>query len=303
MRQYAICRSFSLVFTIVAIFFCVCFKQPANLGDDSQKQYAGTISGVVTDKHGKPLDRVSVTIHADSAVPAVSKPDGSFEIGKVSEGSHRLYFSRADYDFDSSRSVSLSIGEQVKLADSVRLTYAWYIFKGKVFTKAGSPAIGGGVVLSNTSYFGIVDDQGLYIIDKIARQTEYRITCACGDENNFVRSVRGVTDDTTRVPDVHLTLKGATFSGTVYDTNNNPASACTVSAIAGILRDTTSSSGTYTLHNVPSADPSVEIIARQSGGLVGGISGMEIGEGGYAPAMDIYLRPAAAFLNGMAVET
>lgn len=285
------------------LFLQIVFCTKDSATDPDANDYTGIVTGYVYSKlDGLPLNNVTVSIDGDSAVPDITDDAGYFSIAEVKSGDHKLQFSHPDHENANGVLVKIKNGTSASV-DTVRLPYKWYIIKGTVKTKTGEKAVGAGVVIANTPYSTIADTSGVFVIDKIAKNDSYRLVCArSGDGFNIVTPIKGINNDTTILSDIRLLLQGATVSGTVFDTLNKPVTACPVSAISGGLRDTTTNNGAYTLYNIPSNEPSVNIIAREKNGMIGGISGMELAEGGFAPSMNIYLRKASDFKNGMAVE-
>ena len=279
------------------ILMLSCTKEkPTSAGPGSQKDYTGTIIGYVSSQlTGMPLKGVTVFINADSAVPAISSADGSFEIGKVSEGAHRIHFSHIDYEDDSTVTVTLSMGENKKLADTVRLSYAYYILKGKVLSTTGGTVVGAGVVCANTGKSSISDDAGNYIIDRLSKTGDnFKLICAKNDLGfNVVSPIRGVADDTTFIPDIALNKMGGTVTGTVYDSLGNPVAGAVVQSVAGGLRDTTGVDGAYRIDNVPTDEKDISIYVSVNGKSAA-VTGLLVSSRAFLTGVDLRLRQPSA---------
>ena len=286
------------------ILMLSCTKEkPTSAGPGSQKDYTGTISGYVSSQlTGMPLKGVTVFINADSAVPAISSADGSFEIGKVSEGAHRIHFSHMDYEDDSTVTVTLSMGENKKLADTVRLSYAYYILKGKVLSTTGGTVVGAGVVCANTGKSSISDDAGNYIIDRLSKTGDnFKLICAKNDLGfNVVSPIRGVADDTTFIPDIALNKTGGTVTGTVYDSLGNPVAGAVVQSVAGGLRDTTGVDGAYRIDNVPIDEKDISIYVSVNGKSAA-VTGLLVSSRAFLTGVDLRLRQPSAAGHGMTI--
>ena len=266
--------------------------------------YTGTISGVVTDRHSRPIQGVLVSANADSATPCVSDAHGRFTIGKVDRGTHRLTFTQADYETDSILSVQVhAAGEDVELPDTVKLSYRWYVLKGRIVS-GGNPAPFAGVIIADQPYSMLTDNNGAYKFDRIPKTASMKILSAkTGVGYGSLYPLIGVVDDTTRIPDIRIDDKGGTVSGTVFDTLDRPVSNVPLEAMGGGLRDTAGSDGTFSLANVPANEPSVSItVPALPSGLTGGVAGLMVDDGAEISGIAIYLRPATSFVHGMKVE-
>ena len=266
--------------------------------------YTGTISGVVTDRHSRPIQGVLVSANADSATPCVSDAHGRFTIGKVDRGTHRLTFTQADYETDSILSVQVhAAGEDVELPDTVKLSCRWYVLKGRIVS-GGNPVPFAGVIIADQPYSMLTDNNGAYKFDRIPKTASMKILSAkTGVGYGSLYPLIGVVDDTTRIPDIRIDDKGGTVSGTVFDTLDRPVSNVPLEAMGGGLRDTAGSDGTFSLANVPANEPSVSItVPALPSGLTGGVAGLMVDDGAEISGIAIYLRPATSFVHGMKVE-
>jgi uncharacterized protein (TIGR02145 family) len=268
--------------------------------------YTGTISGYVYSRlTGAPLKNVIVSINADSATPGITDASGEYFIGKVTEGSYRLHCLRQDYDDDSSSIVTVSKGENKKMSDTIRMSYAWYILSGRIVYGSGStPVPGAGVAVGSSAVSSLVTTDGRFILDKVSKDNLITVICAkSGIGFNADTVEDAVVNDTTELGDIALIKEGATISGTVYNTAGKPMSNIVVAAVGGGLVDTTDALGFYSLENVPS-DQDVRIFVPGQTGLSGAITGIHVADGASVYNADIRMRTASDFRkgNGMKLE-
>ena len=295
----------TLSLSLIILITITCTKDPAgpDISDDLKPK--GTITGYIYDMWNRPLKDVLVSVDADSAVPGVSKETGLFTVGKVMEGTYVLRFTHRDYDNDSSYIVTVEQGVNDTLTDTVRLSYAYYILKGRVIYNT-SPVPGAGVSAAGYPLSTLTDETGTYVLDRIPKITSLKLICAkSGLGFNTHSSITGIEDDTTRIGDISLIFKGSTVSGTVYDTSGAPVRNEIVAAVGGGLIDTTNSVGEYVIENIPCNESSVRIYVLTSDSLFyGATSGINVKDTSIVPNVDIHLRPTSDLENGngMAIQ-
>ena len=297
------CRSIvAAIMAISVLLLLYCAKK--NPTNPQPIDNSATVSGVVTDKHGKPIQGVFVSIEADTATPSITGISGEFRLGKVEKGTHVLHFAHGDYTADTLYTVIVGAsGEDVRLADTVRLSYNYYIISGRVLYN-NSPVPGAGVSVNNTPVSKIVESDGIFVLDGVRKDGAIRVICAkSGVGFNSKAISQPVANDTTEVGDILLSEPGAMISGTVYDTAGKPMSSVVVAAVGGGLVDTTDQYGNYTLENVPTGQE-VRIFVPGQSGLNGAITGIIIAPGSFIANADIRLRPALDLIkgNGMVIN-
>jgi uncharacterized protein (TIGR02145 family) len=286
---------------IAAFVFLFCTKESPT--QSQEKDYTGTISGFVySHLTGKPQPGVLVTINADSAQASVSDATGRFYIGAVKAGSHALHFTSGDYEDTAGIVVTVAKGEDVKIRDTIRLNYRYYILSGQILY-GSSPIPGAGVAVGNTPISSLVGTDGKFTLDKVPKTQDIELICAKSKVGFAIQKVTApLANDTTKVGQISLNEDGATISGTVYDTAGNPLGNVIVAAVGGGLVDTTNYIGYYSLGNVPS-NIDVRIFVPGQSGLSGAVTGLFVQNGATLSGIDILLRPQADISagNGMAL--
>ncbi len=157
---------------LVIIFLSItCTEEPAgpDISDDLKPH--GSITGYIYGIMNKtPLKDVLVSVNADSAQAGVSDATGKFTVGQVLAGTYTLRFTHRDFEDDSTYSITISTGVDDTLEDTVRLSLAYYILKGKVVYNA-TPLPGAGVAVAGTPYSTLTDENGSFVVTNISRRS------------------------------------------------------------------------------------------------------------------------------------
>ena len=121
----------TFIFLITFLVFLTCTKDPSgpDISDDLKPK--GSITGWVYDMWGDPISDVLVSVNADSADAGVSDATGKFTVGQVMAGTYTLRFTHHNYENDSTWLITISTGINDTLDDTVQLSYAYYILKGR----------------------------------------------------------------------------------------------------------------------------------------------------------------------------
>ncbi len=286
--------SFLMTISLLSILFITCTEDPAGPGISEDLKPHGSITGYIYGiMDNVPLKGVLVSVNADSAQAGISDATGKFTVGQVMAGSFTLCFTHRDFEDDSTYTITISTGVDDTLGDTVRLSLAWYILKGKVVYNT-TPLPGAGVAISGTPFSTLTDENGSFIIPNISRRSnKIKLICAkTGYGYGIDSTIICIPDDTTDVGNILLTKEGATVYGTVYDTSNNPINDIyVVAAVGGGLTDTTDIYGSFILKNIP-CNEKVRIYVPPTDEFYGSAIGFLLKEGSEAH-IDIYLRPVS----------
>ena len=297
--------SFKLRFLLLmATFIAItCTEDPAGPGISDDLKPKGTITGWIYNKQGNPLKDVLVSIDSDSATPCMSDVSGMFKVGRVLPGTYTLHFSHLDYEDNPSFIVTVDQGVDDTLTDTVFLSYKYFILKGKIIF-SGSPVVMAGVVLDNILMSTLTNSDGLYLFDKVRKESEFNVISSKTDIGyGSLTGIIGTPDDTTIVPDIELIYEGGTVKGTVYDTLAQPAPYSIVHSIGGGLVDTADENGAYTISNIPCHELNIPIYVPETNGLTGAVSGLDVNENSTLVGIDIYLNKASDYVNGIKIIT
>ncbi len=287
------------LFSIIVFLFITCTEDPAGPGISDDLKPKGSITGWVYDiMNSRPQEGVLVSINADSADADVSDASGKFTVGNVLAGTYTLRFTHRNFDNDSTHTITISTGVNDTLADTVRLSYAFYILKGRIVYNS-SPIPGAGVALAGYPITTLTDGTGMYILNNVPKNSFIKLISAkSGVGFNTYSPITGIPDDTTLIGDLALIYEGATVSGTVYDSSGTPAGHVIVAAVGGGLVDTTDINGNYKIENIPSNESTVRIYVPVVNGLYGATAGINVKDSSFITGVDIYLRPVADLQNG-----
>ncbi|MBF0431091.1 MAG: carboxypeptidase regulatory-like domain-containing protein [Fibrobacteria bacterium] len=284
----------------------------AQLTGDSEKEgEAGgdgtttTVSGILVDKDGNPIQGATVSIVGDSATPDISKEDGSFSIGGVKPGNHTIYIYHADYKDTSQLEVEVSAGQKYEIKDSIQLVWNYHIIKGRAVS--GNQALAAtGVAIPRTMLNATTDGEGIFVFDKIPINYKSVKLMANHHRNGTGETVltKLTQYDTTFLEsDIEVETPGARVSGVVLDKYGEPISGITVQSAGGGSQDKTGPDGSYTLTNVPKGEKGVmiEVPEEENQGVTGAVMGFEADN--TIMGMNIQLRDAPTLSNGMKLET
>ena len=290
------------VFSILCCFLFLlnCGKEPTKPNLSSELKPKGSITGIVTDRKSHPLSGVIVSVNADSAIPGVSSGSGSFVVGSVMAGTYALQFLHRDYSSDTTYTITISTGQDLRMPDTVKLSYAYYILAGRVINNSGYGVPGVGVTVAGTALTTLTDENGEYIIPRVEEAQSLKIICAkTGFGFNTLANVTGIKNDTTDISDIPLSKPGCTITGLVTDSLERPVSGAIVMAVGGGLACTTKVDGRYTLYNFPSNSPDARIYIQNYNGTTGGITGLNAPDYTTLTGGDILLHAPAAMTHGM----
>jgi hypothetical protein len=284
-------------------------EAPAGYYISDELRPKGSISGHVVDRHGAPIKGTQVHILGDTTVLGKSDTNGFYTVGNVSGGLHSLCFAHKDYEDDTAL-IDLEEGVDDTLSTSIILSYAYYIFAGKVVHK-GKPVMGAGVAVAGHPVNTLTDKMGIYVLDKVPKGPSLKLLFAKnGMGFNTFKPMTTLSEDTIWVSDIELIYKGVTVSGTVYDTNGSPASDVVVAAVGGGLVDITDKRGKYKIKNMPFNEPTVWISALETNGSFGITAGVNLRDTSYNTIFDINMKPVSdvrkkngrvAFVNGIII--
>lgn len=297
MRHFpaSIMIAFSLI--ILSLLFCV--KQLPITPDN---EFSGSISGFVQSRYpGGPLQGVLVSTDSSQNFP--TNKDGRFKITGVKAGTYELHFIIADYEDTSGITVKVATGQDISLSDTIRLSYSYYILKGRIVHNS-LPIPYAGVAVGNTS-INVLSTDGNFKLDKVPKSLPIELICAksqIGFATKKVTEPQVVANAVTELQDIELNQAGSTVSGIVYDTANNPIPNIVVKAIGGGLTDTTGADGSYHLENVPSnTSSSIRIYVTEQDNLTSAVGGFNINNQVKLDGVDIWVRPQADLAPGKGI--
>jgi hypothetical protein len=283
--------SYLVISGLLITAFLFSAETPAGLCLNDKLCPNGSVSGYVSDRQGSPVKGVQVSILEDSAANGVSDANGFYTVTNVSGGLHTLCMTHQDYEADSML-IDLEDGTNDTLSP-IKLLYSYNIFAGKVVCN-GKPVPGTGITVAGHTVITTTDDMGKYVLDKAPKGISLKLIYAkSGFGFNTFRPSAVYSTDTVWVNDIELVYKGATVSGTVFDTNGLPAENVVVTAVGGSLVAKTDKNGNYTIENVPSDEPTICISAQEVDGVYGAITGINVKENSYTTSVDIYMRPVS----------
>ena len=291
-------------FLLLVITFVYCSKDPASPGEQRDELKArGSISGYVTDMSKNPLANVYVCIDSGKGTPCLTDNNGAFTIEEVLEGTYTLVFRNNDYeDIGLGYKVTVGMGEKAILPDTVKLSYKWYRFAGKIIYN-DSAVSGAGVSVAKRNISTLTDENGSFTLDKIPMSETPKLICAkSGVGFTTITGIAGKRDETVTLDDITFDKEGVTVSGTVYDSNGKVASGIVVASVGGGITDTTDVNGMYSLKNVPSNETSVRIYAVVSDSLIGSMSGLNLENNTFLQGNDIYLHKKSVLTNGVHLD-
>lgn len=296
-NQYARYGSYLILSVLLLIIiFVTSANVPADFNLNEELVPRGSVSGYVFNKHGSPIKGVRVGILEDSTTIGKTDKNGFYTVSYVSGGVQSLCFGHEDYKCDTAL-VDLEEGVNDTLNTSILLIYEYYIFAGKVAYK-GKPVPSAGVSVAGYHVSTVTDEMGAYVLNKVPKNSSLKLIFAkSGIGFNTLRPMNAVSDDTTWVSDIELIYKGATVSGTVYDTNGSPAGNVVVEAVGGGLVDVTDKNGNYKINNMPINEPTVRISALNVSGLYGATKGIEVRNNSNKKNVNIYMRPVSDVKN------
>ena len=288
---------------LLLAIFMTCTEDPAgpDISDDLKPK--GTITGWIYNKQGTPLKDVLVSIDSDSATPCMSDVSGMFKVGRVLPGTYTLHFSHLEFEDNPSYTVTVEQGVDDTLDETVYLSYRYFILKGRI-TFGGSPVVMAGVVIDNLCISTLTNSEGLYIFNKVLKESEFKLISSKTDIGyGSISGIIGVPNDTTIVPDIELINEGGTVKGTVFDTLGEPFPFAIVHSVGGGLIDTANACGSYTITNMPCHELNIPIYVPEINGLTGAVSGLDVDENGTLTGINIYLHKASDYVNGMKIIT
>ena len=301
-NQYAKYGSYlTLSVLLLIIIFVTSANVPVDYNLNEQLVPQGSVSGYVFNKHGSPIKGVKVSILEDSTSFGETNEKGFYTVGNVSGGVQSLCFNHEDYKGDTAL-VDLVEGVNDTLNTSILLSYGYYTLAGKVAYK-GKPVPGAGVSVAGSPISAVTDEMGGYVLNKVPKNSSLKLIFAkSGIGFNTMRPMNAVSDDTTWVADIELIYKGATVSGTVFDTNGSPAGNVVVAAVGGGLVDVTDKNGNYKIRNMPVNEPTVRISALNLSGLYGATEEIDVRNNSNNKNVNIYLRPVSKENNGNSMD-
>ncbi|HSQ40772.1 MAG TPA: FISUMP domain-containing protein [Fibrobacteraceae bacterium] len=268
---------FLLSFSLALLSTCT--KLDKTFTDDDSRYFTGSISGVVTSKHGTTLSGVLVTV-SPGGQTTVSTSGGKFEISGIAPGSHSLSYVKSDYvDTTSTDSVTLGLLDSVVLDSNQQLTYMYATVTGTITDSIGTTQLTGttiGVSVENQTA-SLSTSSGTFTLTKVEPGTVRLFAAISGSGYGYLDTMVS-SDDTLKDLTVRISRKGGTVTGTVVDSSGNAQSGVTVSAVGGVLTSTTGSDGGYILTTVPS-EGSVQLMITSTAGDTLGTADVSVDEG------------------------
>ncbi len=179
-------------------------------GFAAETETRSSISGYVFDQQNKPIQDVFITILEDSTVKTKTDARGFYTISLGSEGEYTLCLTHQDYVEDT---MLFDLDEGVDdILEPIRLSYAWYVFAGKVICK-GKPVSGAGVAVAGYPVSTTTDAMGNYVLDRAPKESALKLVYAkTGAGSNTFRPMRVNTKDTIWVHDIELIDNSVTVS-------------------------------------------------------------------------------------------
>ncbi|MBD3418959.1 MAG: hypothetical protein GF398_02455 [Chitinivibrionales bacterium] len=291
-----------LAVAIVSASVLYCVKEESNgnplSGGTDETAARGSISGYIVSQIGSPLKGIRVQANSDSATPAISDANGYFKIGQVIKGAYTLSFWDNDWVSDSAITVSVGVGQDLTLTDSIVLRYRWVMVSGTVTKEASSPVPGAGVAVEGLSLSALTASGGNFVLDKIDPGIPVKLIVAkSGFGFTQIDITSALPGDTTRIGEIKLDKQGGNVEGQVLDANGNPVSGLVVQAVGGGVADTSDAQGNYRLTNMPSGVSDVRISVMGADSTGGALSGVMVSEGKTISGADIILRSNGAYAN------
>ncbi|MBD3346344.1 MAG: hypothetical protein GF401_14915 [Chitinivibrionales bacterium] len=285
-----------------------------------QETQTYTIGGTVTDGSGNALPGATV-VAEPGGLSTVSLTDGSFTLDGLPEGTYSLHYHLLDYR--DTLSAALAVGASAVLADAgaMQLTYRYGTIQGQIVDAGGMPVIMAGIAVERQVSRDMSLTNGEFFLSKVEPGTVKLFAAYPGmGYGSFETTV--VSDDTVKNVQIVLDRMGGTVSGRLFKptgtakrqvalgkqaaTTQDVLSGAVVTAVGGVISDTTDSSGTFSLSGVPSGgDVSLTVTSGSDSMDIGGIQAVEGGQSdiGDVPVVKsassggITLKPSIVFAN------
>ncbi|HSQ41947.1 MAG TPA: FISUMP domain-containing protein [Fibrobacteraceae bacterium] len=276
----------AIILPISLAFFSTCSTVDKTFTDEDSKGFTGSVSGVITDKHGNTLSGVLVTV-TPGGQTTVSTSGGKFELSGIAPGKHALSYIKSDYlDTTSADSLDIRLLDSVVLDSNQKLTYMYATVKGTIEDSEGNNIDEGpiGVSVENQTASATTASAS-FILTKVEPGNVRLFAAISGTGYGYVDTVVS-PDDTLKNLSVKISRKGGTITGTVVDSSGKGVSDAIISAVGGVLQDTTGSDGSYTLNSVPSEGSVLLLVLSTTGDTVGTASvGVDEGDSAEIPAV------------------
>lgn len=297
----------SLVFLVIGLLasvltFLQCSKDSAT-GDNTKKIQTSTVKGSVVDKRGNGLSGVAIT-SVPGGYSTTSDLFGNFEIPDIQAETYSFHFHLADYRDTVSGPIELGLDDVVTLPAPMKLTFRFATLRGVVLSKTSAPLFGAGVTVEKQGVYTISYTDGEYTLTRV-EPGDIRVMSALPGQGIGVREFSAVPDSEYTGVDIPLDLDGGSVSGALESASpralakglavkGSPLVRAVVSAVGGVLKDTTDGQGVFTINGVP-CDVDVMLTVVSAAGDTMRISGVEVGEDSA-----VNLRPVT-FLDGDSV--
>ena len=223
-----------------------------NISQDSAA--TGTLTGVVTNTSGAPLDNASVTSGNASATTA---PDGTYTLNNVAAGTATVTASLSGYN-NASTQVAVTAGSSANVPTLQLAPLGPGNITGNVVD--GSGAAFPGASVTGAGLTTTTDANGNYTLNQVPAGSVTLVASAAG-HSPAQETVTISTGNTVTAPTMTLSSNLANVTGQVVDSNSNPIVGASVSFGGGTA--TTDSTGTYNFTNIPAG--TIQLVASATG--------------------------------------
>lgn len=256
-----------------------------------------SISGIITDLHGKLLSGVNVTIAGVADVTSIA--DGSYTLANILSGTYNISFSHGDFLPTSITNVTLSANEH-KNGINGQMTYKYGWITGTI-TDSLLNQLEGVTVSADQTHSTTTNANGLYILSNL-NAGKYKLTFS---HNQYSLansdSVTVTSDDTTNDINARLSILRTSISGVVADSITGELLTGVSVTIDGIANTTTIENGTYTLGNVM---PGTYTITFSAAGFVSrSNAGVTIAANQHIQNNNVNLLPMYSSISGKVTDT
>ncbi|MBD3243038.1 MAG: SUMF1/EgtB/PvdO family nonheme iron enzyme [Chitinivibrionales bacterium] len=265
-----------LLVTAISVLLVLCSRDDTVFNADDAREFTGSLSGRVVDRHGRALSGALITARPMGAT-TVSGADGGFTLSELRAGTHVLQVTLVDYRDTVSDSIEIGLDETRELDSDLCLVYRYGWIRGTVTVQGQQPTpLDAGLQVEFQQANGRTYPNGNYLLHRVEPGL-VKLFAAMRNVGYGTVQLTIEPDDTADA-DILIDKQGGTVSGTILDSTGQPVEDAVVSAVGDILADTTDSAGAYTLTEVPSDGDVCLTVTTSSGQLsVGGIS---VAEGG-----------------------
>ena len=226
--------------------------QSVALGEISMSSDFGTVSGIITDSKGNPIENAIVKL---GDFNALTDSEGRFSKSGIAIGNYSVVISKNDYQTKTLDHSIIVTSNSTTIIGTVQLVSLYGTITGSVKVNDGKTVEG--IVVSATDAAGSsfqvrTTSDGSYFFDygeKIL-PGDYTVSAKADGYEDALRSVSVIADRNTEVDLLSLISKYGTLCGKIEDTEGNPLSGVSI-AIGSLDTVTSKNDGFFRRENLP----------------------------------------------------